>query len=75
MNRDTFAGQWKQLKGGIKQRWARLTDDDLLAVEGSFDRLVGTVQERYGYGRDRAEAEIDDWLQAESDAEVLKQAR
>ena len=62
MNSDTLAGQWKQLKGLVKARWARLTDNDLLNAEGNYDRLVGCLQERYGYERDRAEQELDAWL-------------
>lgn len=64
MNRDTLNGQWKQLKGAAKEQWADLTDDDLLSAEGSFDKLVGRIQERYGYARERAEAEVDTWLKS-----------
>ena len=62
MNSDVLAGQWKQLKGSAKQQWAKLTDDDLVAAEGSYDKLIGLLQERYGYARQRAEQEVDDWL-------------
>jgi uncharacterized protein YjbJ (UPF0337 family) len=62
MNRDTLKGQWKQVKGEVKRRWGKLTDDELDQVEGSFEKLVGRVQERYGYQRDQAEREIDEFL-------------
>jgi uncharacterized protein YjbJ (UPF0337 family) len=62
MNRDTLMGQWKQLKGNIKARWGKLTDDDLTQAEGNYDVLVGRLQERYGYTREKAEQEIDDFL-------------
>ncbi len=62
MNSDTLAGQWKQLKGAAKVRWAKLTDDDLMRAEGSYDRLVGSIQERYGYAREQAEDEVNTWL-------------
>jgi uncharacterized protein YjbJ (UPF0337 family) len=62
MNSDTLAGQWKQLKGLAKTKWAKLTDDDLLKAEGDYNRFVGCVQERYGYARDRAEREVYEWL-------------
>jgi uncharacterized protein YjbJ (UPF0337 family) len=62
MNRDTLKGQWKQMKGEAKRRWGKLTDDELDQVEGSFDKLVGRIQERYGYQRDQAEREIDEFL-------------
>ena len=63
MNTDTFAGQWKQMKGEVKTKWGKLTDDDLMKAEGSYDKLLGSIQERYGYARDRAERELTDWLE------------
>ena len=63
MNTDTFAGQWKQLKGEIKTKWGKLTDDDLMKAEGNYDKLVGSIQERYGYARGRAERELNEWLE------------
>jgi uncharacterized protein YjbJ (UPF0337 family) len=62
MNKDTFKGQWKQMKGEIKRRWGKLTDDELDQVEGNFDKLVGRIQERYGYQKDLAEREINEFL-------------
>ena len=62
MNSDVLAGLWKQLKGAAKEQWAKLTDDDLVAAEGSYDKLVGLIQQRYGYAKDRAQQELDDWL-------------
>jgi len=62
MNADILAGKWKQLKGRVKEQWADLTDDDLTKAEGSYDKLVGTIQARYGYARDRAKAEVDAWM-------------
>jgi uncharacterized protein YjbJ (UPF0337 family) len=59
MNSDVFAGKWKQAKGQVKEWWGNLTDDDLARVEGNRDRLVGILQERYGYAKERAEQEID----------------
>lgn len=64
MNRDTFKGQWKQLKGEVKRRWGMLTDDELDQIEGNFDKLVGRIQERYGYQRDQAERELNEFLAA-----------
>ncbi|RPJ37425.1 MAG: CsbD family protein [Planctomycetaceae bacterium] len=61
MNRDILAGKWKQLKGSAKQKWGKLTDDDLDRVEGSRDELIGMIQERYGKSREEAEREVDDW--------------
>ena len=62
MNRDVLRGRWKQLKGEVKTRWGRLTDDDLDVVCGQYDKLAGSIQERYGWARDRAEREIDAFL-------------
>lgn len=61
MNKDTFKGEWNQLKGKIKQEWADLTDDDLTHAEGSFDKLVGRIQERYGYTKDKVEQQVREW--------------
>ena len=58
MNRDVFAGKWKQVRGQAKEWWGKLTDDDLERVEGQYDKLVGTLQERYGWAKQQAEDEI-----------------
>ncbi|MFP3853235.1 MAG: CsbD family protein [Anaerolineales bacterium] len=63
MNKDVLKGNWKQLKGEVKKQWGKLTDDDLAKIEGNFDELVGTVQERYGYERAQAEREVEDYLE------------
>ncbi|MEX1021326.1 MAG: CsbD family protein [Litorilinea sp.] len=59
MNSDVIKGQWNQLKGEVKQKWGKLTDDDITQIEGSYDKLVGRIQERYGYARERAEQEAN----------------
>ena len=59
MNSDVFAGKWKQMKGQAKQWWGQLTDDDITRIEGSRDKLIGALQERYGYTKEAAEAEIE----------------
>lgn len=61
MNRDILEGKWEQLKGQVKIKWGKLTDDDLDVVEGRRDVLVGKIQERYGITRDEAEAQLDSW--------------
>lgn len=58
MNEDKIEGQWKQLKGRLKTRWGKLTDDDLKVAEGSTECLAGKLQERYGIARDEAEKQI-----------------
>lgn len=61
MNWDQIEGNWKQFKGQAKQKWAKLTDSDWTMLSGKKDELVGRVQERYGYERDQAEREVDEW--------------
>lgn len=67
MNSDVLAGKWKQLKGDVKSQWGKFTDDDLASVEGQRDKLIGLVQERYGYAREQAEREVNQFLQRYSD--------
>ena len=52
MNWDRIEGQWRQMKGSAKERWGKLTDDDLNVIGGKKDQLVGRVQERYGIAKD-----------------------
>lgn len=61
MNEDIMKGKWNQLKGMARQQWGKLTDDDIERIAGSKDELLGRLQERYGYDRERAQREIDDW--------------
>ena len=62
MNWDVVKGNWKQLTGKVKQKWGKLTDDDLTFIGGKKDEFVGKLQERYGYQRDQAEREVDEFL-------------
>ncbi|HUF78581.1 MAG TPA: CsbD family protein [Thermoanaerobaculia bacterium] len=62
MNEDVFEGRWKQWKGDMKRAWGKLTDDDLDRAEGNRDKLMGTLQERYGWAKDEAEGELDRFL-------------
>lgn len=61
MNSDVIKGKWKQLTGKIKERWGDLTDDDLQAADGHAEYLVGKLQERYGWSKERAEQEVRDF--------------
>lgn len=61
MNKDEASGNWKQIKGKMKEKWGKLTDDDMQVIEGKRDQLVGKIQERYGYAKDEAEREVADW--------------
>ena len=62
INSDILKGKWLQLKGSAKAQWGKLTDDELDMVEGDSEKLVGLVQERYGYARQRAEHEVESFL-------------
>lgn len=64
MNWDQIAGNWKMFAGAAREQWGKLTDDDLQSIKGGRDQLVGTLQERYGYARDKAEMEIDAWTES-----------
>jgi uncharacterized protein YjbJ (UPF0337 family) len=59
-------GNWKQVKGKVKEKWGKLTDDDLTAINGCRDQLEGKIQERYGLAKDQAKKEIDDWYGSQS---------
>jgi uncharacterized protein YjbJ (UPF0337 family) len=60
MNWDQIKGNWNQMKGSLKDAWGNLTDDDLARIEGDRDKLIGTLQERYGIARDEAEQQFKD---------------
>lgn len=62
MNWDQIEGQWKDLKGRIREKWAKLTDDDFESIGGKKDRLLGKLQERYGVQKERAETELSNFL-------------
>ncbi|HET9146271.1 MAG TPA: CsbD family protein [Sphingomicrobium sp.] len=61
MNWDQVSGNWKQVKGKAKVKWAKLTDDDLTFAEGKRDQLLGRIQERYGIAKDEAEKQMKEW--------------
>jgi uncharacterized protein YjbJ (UPF0337 family) len=71
MNWDQIEGKWKQMKGSAKQKWAKLTDDDLNYISGSKDRFVGRLQERYGIKKEEAQDQADEWLRAQHDTDTL----
>ena len=64
MNWDRIAGNWYQAFGLVKEKWGRLSDDQLIEIEGQKDRLVGKIQEMYGIARDEAEGQVEDWQRA-----------
>jgi uncharacterized protein YjbJ (UPF0337 family) len=62
MNWDQMSGNWKEFKGKVRVKWARLTDDDLDNISGKREILLGRLQQRYGFHKERAERELDEFL-------------
>jgi len=62
MNWDQVEGEWDKVKGNVKSKWAKLTDDDLGQLSGKKDQLVGVIQKRYGVLKDEAEAQVGEWI-------------
>jgi uncharacterized protein YjbJ (UPF0337 family) len=61
MNEDRIKGQWKQLAGKLKEKWGKLTDDDLKVASGNSEYLAGKLQERYGVAQDEARRQIKEF--------------
>lgn len=61
MNTDVIKGRWTQLKGHVRERWGKLTDDDIDQIAGQKDQLVGKLQAAYGRTRESIEQEVDEW--------------
>lgn len=61
MNWDVIEGKWKQFSGQVQAQWGKLTDDDLDVIAGNKDKLVGKLQERYGWSKNEAESKIEQW--------------
>ena len=68
MNRDWLEGNWKQARGKVRERWGKLTDDELDVIAGRRDQLIGRIQELYGKTRDQVEHDLDEMFAAESRA-------
>jgi uncharacterized protein YjbJ (UPF0337 family) len=62
MNWDQIKGDWKQLSYKLKEKWGKLTDDDLIKIDGKRLQLSGVLQQRYGYNKQRAETELDKFV-------------
>jgi uncharacterized protein YjbJ (UPF0337 family) len=58
MNWQEVEADWKQLKGKVKEKWGRLTDDELSRTEGQRDQLLGLIEERYTIARDEVERQL-----------------
>lgn len=62
MNEDILKGKWHELKGGVKAKWGKLTDDDLTTVNGQSEKLLGLLQTKYGYTKEKAEEEYKHFI-------------
>jgi len=62
MDANFLKGKWKEIKGGVKETWGKLTDDDVTEIEGSEEKLLGLIQQRYGYTKEKAEMEYDKFI-------------
>jgi len=70
MNWNELEGKWNQMKGSVREKWGKLTDDDVQTIGGKKDQFIGKLQERYGMSRDQAEKDLDAWLQRLREAEA-----
>ncbi len=60
-NWEQIAGQWKQVRGEARKKWGKLTDDELMQVDGNRDILAGKIQEKYGIAKEDVNKQIDEW--------------
>jgi uncharacterized protein YjbJ (UPF0337 family) len=72
---DILKGNWKQLHGHIREWWGKLTDDDLTKIDGKRENLVGVLQTKYGFAKERAETEVNsrlaEWEKAQSKSKTV----
>jgi len=70
MNSDQLEGKWKQYSGKVKEKWGKLTDDDLTVIHGKRDQLIGKIQERYGIAKQEAEKQVDEFSRSFGSEEI-----
>jgi uncharacterized protein YjbJ (UPF0337 family) len=75
MNWDQIEGKWKQMKGSVRQKWGKLTNDDIDVIAGNQEKLTGKLQERYGISKEEAAKQIRDWSTTVQDTETIPQRR
>jgi uncharacterized protein YjbJ (UPF0337 family) len=75
MNWDQVEGKWKQASGHVKEKWGKLTDDDLQVIRGKRDQLVGKIQERYGIAKEEAERQVEEFSRTFGADETMTTAR
>ena len=72
MNEDRIQGNWKQVKGKVKEQWGKLTEDDLDVIAGKRDQLLGRIQERHGIAKDEAERQVEAFERSNTDMKFEK---
>ena len=70
MNSDQLQGKWKQMKGAVKERWGKLTDDDIDVVNGQQEQLIGRIQERYGIAKEDARKQVEEWANSQENEPI-----
>ena len=75
MNWDLIEGKWKQSLAKVKVKWGKLTDDDVTAVNGKREQLIGKIQERYGVAKDAAEKQVDEFTRSYGSDDSAKAAK
>jgi uncharacterized protein YjbJ (UPF0337 family) len=75
MNWDQIEGKWKQASGKVREKWGKLTDDDLAAINGRRDQLVGKLQERYGLAKEAAQKQVDEFIRTFNEPEEEEHER
>jgi uncharacterized protein YjbJ (UPF0337 family) len=75
MNSDQLQGKWKQMKGSIRERWGKLTDDDVDVVNGQTTQLVGRIQERYSIAKEEAQKQVEEWMHEHSQETEFERRR
>jgi len=72
MNEERLKGKWNQIKGELKKKWGKLTDDDLTYTEGHFDKMLGRIQERTGEKKEELQRFFDRYMEDKEDAAHMK---
>ena len=67
MNSDQIEGNWKQFSGKLKEKWGKLTDDDLTQIAGKKDQLLGKIQEHYGLKKEEAQKQLDEFYKTHAE--------
>ena len=75
MDWNRIEGNWKQFGGSVKEKWGKLTDDDLQFVDGKREQLVGRIQERYGIAKEEAERQVDEFSRTYGTDDVTSRER